>query len=324
MTGVLRSNPPRGLRVCFALLLSATIGASCSGDDSGGDQSGAATSAAPATTEQPASLTTTAPTTTAATTTVPATTTTPATTAPATTQPVEPLTILVTNDDGVGAPGIDALVEGLRTRPDVTVIVVAPLENQSGTGGSTTDGTLTVTDATTASGYPAKAVAGFPADSIVWALDEGGISVRPDLVISGINSGQNVGPFVEVSGTVGAARAAGARGIPALAASAGLFVEDGQMSEDADFPSAVREVLAWLDDNTDLVVSLRDSAAPAPVDNLNIPTCTIGEVRGDLEAPVATDFADRDVFSGDCSVDNPAPADDIDAFIAGYASLSSV
>ncbi len=75
------------------------------------------------------------------------------------------LTVLVTNDDGVGAPGIDAVVQGLRSLPKTKVVVVAPLINQSGTGGKTTPGPLTVTSTTTASGYPAHAVAGYPAEA---------------------------------------------------------------------------------------------------------------------------------------------------------------
>ena len=93
--------------------------------------------------------------------------------------------------------------------PATEVTVVAPATNQSGTGGQTTPGPLTVTDATTASGYPAKAVAGFPADTVIWALDQGGVTQKPDLVVSGINFGQNLGPAVAISGTVGAAEAGG-------------------------------------------------------------------------------------------------------------------
>src|SRR5580704_6571283 len=65
------------------------------------------------------------------------------------------LTVLVTNDDGVGAPGIDAVVNGLRALSHTQVTVVAPATNQSGTGSKTTPGTLTATKAKTASGYPA-------------------------------------------------------------------------------------------------------------------------------------------------------------------------
>ena len=52
------------------------------------------------------------------------------------------LTIMVTNDDGVTAPGISALVQGLKSLPNTQITVVAPLTNQSGTGGKTTAGTL--------------------------------------------------------------------------------------------------------------------------------------------------------------------------------------
>ncbi|HEX7499692.1 MAG TPA: 5'/3'-nucleotidase SurE, partial [Polyangia bacterium] len=131
---------------------------------------------------------------------------------------VPQMRVLVTNDDGYSAAGIDALAEALWARPDIAVIVVAPSTNESGTGGDTTDGIVNATDALTGSGRPAKAVNGYPADCLKWAVDKQGVSERPDLVISGINLGENVGPSVDTSGTVGAARAAAARKIPALAA----------------------------------------------------------------------------------------------------------
>ena len=106
-----------------------------------------------------------------------------------------PLTIMVTNDDGVAAPGIDTVVQGLRTLPHTEVTVVAPATNQSGTGGKTTTGTLATSPATTASGYPATAVQGYPADTVIWAVSDHGLSFRPDLVVSGINFGQNIGPL---------------------------------------------------------------------------------------------------------------------------------
>jgi 5'/3'-nucleotidase len=101
-----------------------------------------------------------------------ATTSAPTTAAPPTTiEPeTEQLRVLVTNDDGVGAAGIDALVEALQTL-ELDITVVAPATEQSGQGGKVTDGPLTVTDTTTASGFPAKAVAGFPADTVIWADD---------------------------------------------------------------------------------------------------------------------------------------------------------
>ena len=92
----------------------------------------------------------------------------------------KPLTILVTNDDGYNSPGINTLVQALRKLPKVTVKVVAPATNQSGTGGQTTPGTLVTTKVKTLGGYPAVAVQGHPADTIRAAIDQ--LHIRPNLV----------------------------------------------------------------------------------------------------------------------------------------------
>ena len=138
--------------------------------------------------------------------------------APAKRKPV--LQVLITNDDGVSAEGIDALVEAVRKLPRVKVTVVAPATNQSGTSDKTTPGTLVPEPTLTISGYPALAVPGFPADSVIAAL-AGADPTKPDVVLSGINQGQNLGALSDVSGTVGAARTAARHGIPALAVSQG-------------------------------------------------------------------------------------------------------
>lgn len=232
------------------------------------------------------------------------------TTAATSTDPDLP-TVLVTNDDGVGADGIDALVKALEDRGDVDVVVVAPLENQSGSGGKTTDGELVVTDAETISGHPAKAVDGFPADSVVWALGEGGI--EPDLVISGINDGQNVGPLVDISGTVGAARQAVQLGVPALATSQGL-------GEPADFPSGVEATMAWLDDHIDAVVA--GELGTDGIISINIPTCTTGEIQGTVEVPVAVNST-ADLTKVDCTSE-VEPTDDVTAFVNGWTSVTEL
>ncbi|MEO1065644.1 MAG: 5'/3'-nucleotidase SurE, partial [Actinomycetota bacterium] len=90
--------------------------------------------------------------------------------------------MLVTNDDGVDAPGIDALVTGLSGLDGVEIVVVAPAENQSGTAMNLTDGDVAAGSATTASGVAATAVDGFPADAVRWALANDGPF---DLVVSG-------------------------------------------------------------------------------------------------------------------------------------------
>ncbi len=235
---------------------------------------------------------------------------------PATTEaPAEPIQVLVTNDDGYGAAGIDAVVEGLRTVPGVEVTVVAPATNQSGTGSTVTDGPLTVTDVETASGYPAKAVAGTPADTIVWAIDDGGIDFTPDLVVSGINAGQNMGPAVELSGTVGAARAAVARGIPALAASMGPLIGD------QDWPAGVTQVLDWLAANQ--AAAADGTLQTDTVANLNVPTCAAGSVKSQIDVPLAS-TAEGYTETPDCASTATDPTDDIAAYLIGYAPLSEV
>jgi 5'-nucleotidase len=232
---------------------------------------------------------------------------------PGTTTPMRPLRVLVTNDDGVGAPGLDAVVEGLRAQPSTEVLVVAPAANQSGTGGSTTPGELIVSDATTASGFPATAVAGYPADTITVAIDRNGIPWRPDVVVSGINAGQNLGPFTAISGTVGAARAAAARGIPAVAASQGL-------TDAPDYPGGVTEVLGWVEAHR---VELLAGAAPLDVVNLNIPTCATGTRRPPVEVPVATDLGGVDIARVDCTAP-PVTTDDVQAFVSGHTTRSEL
>ncbi|MCB0970739.1 MAG: 5'/3'-nucleotidase SurE [Acidimicrobiales bacterium] len=229
---------------------------------------------------------------------------------------VEPLKILVTNDDGYDAPGIDALVEGLATLDDVEVTVVAPLEQQSGTGGSVTEGDVATSEVTTASGHEAIAVDGFPADAVAVALDDEG--VEADLVISGINSGQNLGPLVDLSGTVGAARAAVARGVPALATSQGF-------GEPEDYPSAVPLILDWVTEHRDDLVA---GDATVEVINLNVPTCTAGEVLGLIEATVGVEAdgnpAEQEVDCSDAAVAMGDGAADVSAFNAGYATIGVV
>lgn len=233
-----------------------------------------------------------------------------------TTAAIEPLTILVTNDDGIGAPGIDLLVTGLMALEDVEVVVVAPAENQSGSSDKTTPGGAAYGDGTTASGVGGTAVQGFPADSVDVALDD--LGLEPDLVVSGVNQGQNVGPLAFESGTVGAARTAGRRGIPAVAASAGF-------GETADYPAAVTLVVAWVEENRDAL-----AAGTAPVDTVtsfNVPTCVTGTMQEDvIEVPLAATISEGvDPFNSDCTVVlGDPPADDVAAIVAGYATQTAV
>jgi 5'-nucleotidase len=227
------------------------------------------------------------------------------------------LRVLVSNDDGVKAPGIDALVKGLRKLSKVKVTVVAPAENQSGSGGKTTPGALTATKSTTKSGYPAIAVQGYPADSVNYALSKVVKKSQVDLVVAGINSGANLGPFVDLSGTVGAARAAARKGLPALATSQGTPTV-------ADFTDGVAQTIAWVKAN-------RTTLKPGTVQNLNIPECSSGHARGTTpatttpKAPKAPDGVN--VFTPvDCTPSTSAKAstDEITSFLAGFATLTKI
>jgi 5'-nucleotidase len=119
--------------------------------------------------------------------------------------------ILVANDDGYFAPGLAALVEAVKPLADV--VVVAPETNHSGASNSLTlNRPLSVH--TAANGY--TYLNGTPSDCVHVALT-GLLDRRPDLVIAGINNGQNMGEDTLYSGTVAAATEGYLFGIPAIA-----------------------------------------------------------------------------------------------------------
>ena len=123
--------------------------------------------------------------------------------------------ILVTNDDGVHAPGLLALVQELKTVGRVTVL--APDRNWSASGHvKTMERPLRVKETHLADGTPALASDGAPSDCVALAL-LGLIKEKIDLVVSGINPNANIGHDVTYSGTVTAAMEASIAGIPGLA-----------------------------------------------------------------------------------------------------------
>lgn len=228
---------------------------------------------------------------------------------------VEKLTILVTDDDGIGAPGIDTLVNALERLQHVEVLVVAPATNKSGSSDSLTDGDVSWAPATTISGHAGYAVDGFPADSVRVALDE--LGMKPDLVVSGVNPGQNVGPYATLSGTVGAARYAARAGIPAVATSAGL-------AGDADFAAGAALAVAWIQHNRDDIADKK--ARTDVVISFNVPGCSAGEARELVSVPLGNAIPQGvNVFTTDCTVEpQTAPVDDVDAMIKGFAAVTEV
>jgi 5'-nucleotidase len=177
-----------------------------------------------------------------------------------------PYRILVSNDDGVRAPGIAAVAQVLQAIGDVHI--VGPAENQSGKGHSiVTTEPVFREDLTLPNGMRAIGLTATPASTVNIAI-RNILRPRPDLVVSGINRGYNLAYTAFLSGTVGAAREGAIHGVPAIAAS---------LSEDAaprDFVAAAEEVLG---------VARRVKQyglAPGTFLNVNIPGVPAGGYKG--------------------------------------------
>ena len=182
------------------------------------------------------------------------------------------MNILISNDDGVFAPGILAAKQAVEDLADV--VVVAPDKNNSSVGRRLSlFKHLEINSCNLEDGSLAYSVSGSPADCVVvganYVMDE-----KPDLVITGINQGVNISCDITSSGTVCAAFEAVSLGIPAIAAS--LFMdpkisfkqdENGEWYVDYDFTLA-KKVLH------DLVLKIKNDGFPEGVDlfNLNVPS----------------------------------------------------
>ena len=179
------------------------------------------------------------------------------------------MNILISNDDGYLAPGIVALAEALA--PVANVTVVAPESNRSGSSSSLTlDRPFWIEQAANGFYY----VNGTPSDCVHVALT-GGIVSDIDLVVSGINQGQNMGDDTLYSGTVAAATEGYLFGIPAIAFSQ---VNHG-WSELASAAQVAREIVERYVDALERPYLL----------NVNIPNLPYH----DLKAPVATRLGKR-------------------------------
>jgi 5'-nucleotidase len=127
--------------------------------------------------------------------------------------------VLLTNDDGITAPGLQAARRALRELDGFEVDVIAPDSNRSATARSiTTRSPLTVEEVEFGDGDRGFATDGTPVDCVRFA-DLGLLGARPDLIVSGINHGSNLGDDITYSGTVAAAFEGIVLGIPALAIS---------------------------------------------------------------------------------------------------------
>ncbi|MFN3389723.1 MAG: 5'/3'-nucleotidase SurE [Allosphingosinicella sp.] len=123
--------------------------------------------------------------------------------------------ILLTNDDGVNASGLKVL-EGIARRFSDDIWIVAPTEEQSGAGHSLT---LSQPVRVRKLGERRFCVTGTPTDAVMMGLAEIMKDARPDLILSGVNRGANLGEDVTYSGTVSAAMEGALAGIPSIALS---------------------------------------------------------------------------------------------------------
>ncbi len=125
--------------------------------------------------------------------------------------------MLLTNDDGIAAPGLQALRRAMVALEGLDVVTIAPDSNRSATARSiTTRSPLEVEEITFEDGHKGYATDGTPVDCVRFAeLGLGG--GRPDLIVSGINHGANLGDDITYSGTVAAALEGIVLGIPAVA-----------------------------------------------------------------------------------------------------------
>jgi len=173
--------------------------------------------------------------------------------------------VLLTNDDGVHAPGLLALHRAVSSCFDTQVL--APEHNWSASGHSKTmHKPLRVAETTLADGSPALALSGSPSDCVAVAL-LGLLPRPPDLVISGINQGANVGHDLTYSGTVSAAMEAVIGGISGMAFSLDSF-------EWTDFDNAA----AFACELARQVIAARLSR-PLLV-NVNVPALPLAEIKG--------------------------------------------
>ena len=230
--------------------------------------------------------------------------------------------LLLTNDDGIYAKGIEVLYEELRR--DHEVLVVAPETEQSAVGHAITlMDPLRVKPVNRNGAFFGYAVNGTPADCVKLAIKEL-MEERPDLVVSGINLGANVGINVIYSGTVSAATEGTILGIPAIAVSINS-IRSPDFEPAAMFArSLARKVAA-------------NGLPPRTLLNVNVPAVPAGEIKGvRVTRQGVTRFVERferrvdprdSVYYWQCG-STPLLEEDVDtdgsALAAGYISITPI
>jgi 5'-nucleotidase len=181
--------------------------------------------------------------------------------------------VLITNDDGIGADGLHALRRALGRVEEIELHVVAPDSNRSATARSiTTRSPLWVEEIRFDDGASGFATEGTPVDCVRFA-ELGLLGERPDLIVSGINHGANLGDDITYSGTVAAALEGIVLGIPAIAVSQQSSLREMDFRFGRQFDFSVAAGLC-----AELV--RRVVADPLPAGTLLNVNCPAGEPRG--------------------------------------------
>lgn len=175
---------------------------------------------------------------------------------------------LISNDDGIRAAGITALIKALSAKKDVNVYVCAPDGQRSGNSQSISlNGTVYVKETEVEGAKRAWETSGTPADCVkigIQKCEELGISL--DMVFAGINMGSNVGKDTLYSGTVGAAKEAAVSGYKSVA----LSVAGHHCTH---FDGACNIAIEYVD-------KLRDFITPNMILNINVPDLPEDKIKG--------------------------------------------
>jgi 5'-nucleotidase len=239
------------------------------------------------------------------------------------------LRVLLTNDDGIEAEGLQALRAALVALPDVQVAVVAPDGNRSATARSITfRRPLWVTETPFDDGTHGFACDGTPVDCVRLAALGLIEDFQPDVVVSGINHGSNLGDDITYSGTVAAALEGVLMGLPAVALSqqSAAGEMDFRLGEEFDFTIAAEFAARVIDRLDDVPLP------PGTLLNINVPCGTPAAVevarlgkrvyRDELTLVDEADGRRRFRIYGDSPVHEDEPGTDLSAVAQGRIAVT--
>lgn len=229
------------------------------------------------------------------------------------------MNILLVNDDGIYSNGILRLAEKLAKMHNVTV--VAPQNQMSGTGHSMTlYGYVNFSKINILNGIECYIVSGTPADCVKVAVNLI-LTEKPDLIISGINKGFNLGTDIVYSGTVNSALEGAVHGIKAIAVSQEYGIKDFEFSSEFVVKN-LQKIFSLLPDDAQTIL------------NINIPSDDVNTIKGVKIAKIGRKlfkenyaFEENLGFRAHCRTtlaDNTTDEDDVWLYDNGYITISPV